>query len=362
MRSRAALVGGVLAAMAASACSAPSPELAKCKAAADGDDQLRTRLAACSSVIGHGAEGDSLAQALANRGETYRLLSDPAHAIEDFDRALRLKPNDPVALTGRGLLHLGDGRPDLALADFTAAIRADPGDGEAYSERGAIERSKGDDDDAIADQSQAIQLGPGLAVRWANRGYAYADKHQWDTAIADFDDALKRAPSYEFALQGRAGAERGKGDAKAAARDYDAVLSNDPHGANALADAEAMVELSPPGDPSALNARCWVRGVLDTQLQAALADCQQSLAVRPNSAETIDSQALIYFRLGRFRDAVDGYKAALVVDPKQVESRFMLGVAELRAGDQVEGQTDLATAEASDGALADRFAAYGITP
>jgi tetratricopeptide (TPR) repeat protein len=363
MQSRPALAAVVvLAGAALGGCSGHSAEWAKCMSPAGADDELQPRLAACSVAIGQGLSGDSLEQALAQRGETYRQLSDEAHARQDLDRALQLKPDDPKALTSRGLIYLDDGKSDLALADFSAAIRADPTDGLAYNYRGYLERSKGEADAAIADESHAIELDPDLAVRWANRGYAYLDKHQWDTALADFGDALKRAPKYEFALQGRAEAERGKGDAKDAASDFDAVLSNDPHGANALADAQAMVELSPPGDPGALNARCWVRGVLDVELEAALADCQQSLATRPYNAETLDSQALIYFRLGRFGDAIGGYTAALTADPKQVESRFMLGVAELRAGNVVAGQADISAAEASESKVAERFASYGIAP
>ena len=352
----------VLAGAALGGCVGHSSAWLKCKAAAIGDDQLRARLAACTAAIGQDRNGAASEQALAARGDTYRELSDKADAIQDLDQALRLRPGDAKALTSRGLIYLDDGKSDLALADFSAAIQADPTYGLAYNYRGYLERSKGDDDAAIADESYGIELNPDLAVRWANRGYAYADKHQWDTALADFNDALKRSPGYEFALQGKAEAERGKGDVKAAAGDYDAVLSEDPHGPNALADAEAMVELSPPGDPSALNGRCWVRGVLDTALQAALSDCQQSLATRPNNGETLDSQALIYFRLGRFDDAVAGYTAALAVNPKQVESRFMLGVAELRAGNVVTGQADISSAEASDAGVAGRFASYGITP
>ncbi|MEJ0065310.1 MAG: tetratricopeptide repeat protein [Caulobacteraceae bacterium] len=211
------------------------------------------------------------------------------------------------------------------------------------------------------DESRAIELAPQAALPWANRGYAYAAKHWWDFAIADFTDSLRFAKDYAFALQGRAEAERGKGDAKAAIEDFNAVLS-DPHGDNALEDAQAVVELSPAGDPEALNTRCWVRGVQNTDLPAALADCQQSLAARPNSAETLDSLAMIYFRQGRFAEAIDRYSAALAADPTQTASRFMRGVAKLRAGDKAGGDADIAAAEATDKSVAGQFAGYGITP
>jgi tetratricopeptide (TPR) repeat protein len=360
---KAALLGlAALAAVALGGCERISPEVAACKGAASGDDQVQAKLAACEKVIASGARGDALEQALAARGEAYRQSSDFDHAIQDYDQALRLNPRDSTALNGRGVAYLNQDKADLALADFNAAIRANPEDGDAFDHRGYIERTRGAADAAIADESQAIELEPNASLPWANRGYDYAAKRQWDSAIADFDDALLRAPHNDdaFALQGRADAERGKGDAKAAIKDYDALLG-DPHGDNALADAEAVVALSPPGDPDALNGRCWVRGVLDTQLPAALADCQQSLAVRPLSAQTLDSLAFIYFRQGRFDDAIKEYSAALAIDPKQTPSLFMRGVAKLRVGDPT-GEDDIAAATSADKGIADQFASWGVKP
>jgi tetratricopeptide (TPR) repeat protein len=349
--------------LAVGGCSAaPSAQLATCKAPAADADKLQAKLAACTTVIKQGAKGDDLEAALAQSGEAQRRLSNPGAAIADFDQALRLKPNDSVALNGRGLAQLDDGKPDLALADFNAAIRANPNDGDGFDYRGYLERFKGDDAAAILDESRAIELEPGAALPWANRGYAYAARRWWDWAIADFSDSLRRAPAYAFALQGRAESERGKGDVRAAVRDYGDVIAIDPHGDHALDDAQAMVDLSPAGDPEALNSRCWARGVNDTELSAALADCQQSLAVRPNSAETLDSLAMVYFRQARFPEAVDQYSAALAADPKQNASLFMRGVAKLRAGDNDGGEADIAAAEATDKSVASRFASYGVKP
>jgi lipoprotein NlpI len=342
-------------------CVPASPDVAACKAQSSGDDQVQAKLAACARLIGGGAKGEALEQALAERGEAYRMSSDTNRAIQDFDQALRLNPRDSTTLDHRGLAYLSQDQTALALADFNAAIRLNPDDGEAFDNRGYLERTQHAFDAAIADESQAIELEPNEPLPWADRGYDFAAKHQWDSAIADFNDALIRAPRGDtFVLQGRADAERAKGDAKAAIKDYDVVL-NDPHGDNALSDAEAVVELSPAGDPEALNTRCWVRGVLDTQLPAALADCQQSLAIRPSSAETLDSLAFIYFRQGRFDAAVKEYSAALAADPKQTPSLFMRGVARLRVGDKA-GEDDITAASSADKVLAGQFAGWGVKP
>lgn len=348
--------------LAIGGCSAQPAQLAACKAPADDNDKLQAKLAACAAAIRQGVNGDDLEAALAQSGDAQRQLSNPGPAIQDFDQALRLKANDAMALNGRGMAYLDAGKPQLALADFNAAIGANPGDGDAFDNRGYLERYNGAFDASISDESHAIELEPDAALPWANRGYAYSGKHWWDSAIADFTDSLRLAHDYNFALQGRAGAERAKGDARAAIKDYNEVISNDPYGDGSPADAQAIVDLSPAGDPEALNSRCWVRGVRDTELPAALADCQQSLLVRPNSAETLDSLAMIYFRQGRFDEAVNEYTAALATDPNQTASRFMRGVAKLRAGDRGGGTADIAAAEATDKSVAGQFAGYGIKP
>jgi tetratricopeptide (TPR) repeat protein len=343
------------------ACAPLSPDAAACKAPAFGGEKLQAKLSACTRVIAAGAQGEALEQALAERGEAARLSSDPERAIQDLDQALRMNFRDWAALDHRGLAYLSLGKTGLALADFSDAVRVNPDDGDAFDHRGFVERTLHAYDAAIADESQAIELAPTAARAWANRGFDYAAKRQWDSAIADFNDAVIRAPHDDtYALQGRADAERGKGDARAAIKDYGEVLG-DPHGDNALADAEAVVELSPPGDPEALNTRCWVRGVLDTALPAALADCEQSLAVRPSSAQTLDSLAFIYFRQGRFDDAIKEYSAALEADPKQTPSLFMRGVAKLRVGDKT-GDDDIAAATSDDNRVANQFASWGVKP
>ena len=349
-----------LAAAVLGGCARLSPEAATCKATASSDDQVasqagglrqadRQRRPGRRAGAGVGGARRGLPAGCRFRPRHPRLRSGVAAEPSRFGGAERPRPRLPEP---------GQGRP--GAADFNAAIQVNPDDGDAFDHRGYIERTQRNYDAAIADESQAIELEPNAALSWANRGYDYAAKRQWDSAIADFDDALSRASDYGFALQGRADAERGKGDAKAAIKDYDAVLS-DPHGANALADAEAVVALSPPGDPEALNTRCWVRGVLDTELPAALADCQQSIAARPNSAETLDSLAFIYFRQGRFDEAVKAYSAALAADPKQTPSLFMRGVAKLRVGDTT-GEDDIAAATLADKGVAAQFASWGVKP
>jgi Flp pilus assembly protein TadD len=76
----------------------------------------------------------------------------------------------------------------------------------------------------------------------------------------------------------------------------------------------------------------------------------------------LDSRAFVAFRQGRWQAAIDDYSAALAKDPKLSSSLYMRGVAKMRAGDSVNGQSDINAAASADSNIADQYASYGVTP
>ena len=176
------------------------------------------------------------------------------------------------------------------------------------------------------------------------RAEAYADKRDWDDALADANQAVTAFPraAWSYSL---------RGDINIRRRDD----------AAALADAGTAIQLAP-ADPETLNTRCWFRAIANAELPGALEDCERSLVIRPGSAETLDSRGFVYFRMGRYAEAIADYNAALARDINLPSSRFMRGVAKLRAGDAAGGAADLAAANALDKTIAATFAGYGVTP
>lgn len=59
-------------------------------------------------------------------------------ALKDFNDALKLKPNDALLITYRGVVYYAKGQNDLAMKDFNRAIEIDPKAGKAYYQRGMI--------------------------------------------------------------------------------------------------------------------------------------------------------------------------------------------------------------------------------
>jgi len=64
--------------------------------------------------------------------------------------------------------------------------------------------------------------------------------------------------------------------------------------------------------------------------------------------------------MGRFSEAIADYNFALTKNPNLASSLFGRGIAELRSGNSVVGEADLAAAEASTPGLAERFKKFGL--
>jgi tetratricopeptide (TPR) repeat protein len=315
-------------------------------------------------IQGEATSPADLALAYRLHAQALRLSGAPDSALQDLNKSIALNADDPLAFDERGLDELTLGRLDPAATDFETAVRLDPQGAPGYDDRSAVERLRGDLAGALRDADRAIALKPDWADPWGERGLVYLAKRRFDMALADFAQTLKLDATQAFALDGAGAAEAGKGDLKAAMSDYghaEGLYVDRRNFRAAMADADRLVALAP-DDPEALNSGCWTRAIANTELEAALADCQRSLQIRPGAADATDSLAFVQFRLGRFADAVRNYDAAYTKDPSQTSSLFMRGVAKLRAGDTAGGQSDIDTAKNADATVVDEYAGYGVTP
>jgi tetratricopeptide (TPR) repeat protein len=110
------------------------------------------------------------------------------------------------------------------------------------------------------------------------------------------------------------------------------------------------------------NARCWTRAIAGRELQQALADCGESLRLRPNEANTHDSLAFTHLKLGDLDRALAEYNTALGLNSRLPGSLYGRGIVELRKGDATAAEMDIQAAKAIQAGIADEFAKYGIAP
>lgn len=162
----------------------------------------------------------------------------PARTIQGCDAVIRWARETPrdtgTAFYNRGLALAATGQLDRAIDDYGKAIRLRPDLADAYNNRGIAWRLKGDDTRALEDFDQALRLQPGDVDALYNRGLAFSGLGQYDRAIAAFDSALHLQPDDFDAFAARGLAWLHKGDSGRALQDFDRVLGTRPGNVIAL--------------------------------------------------------------------------------------------------------------------------------
>lgn len=240
------------------------------------------------------------------------------------------------------------GAPQKAIAACTRAIESGELDGErlgiVYFNRAASYSNAGDQGKALADLNEALRLLPGSAQAYGMRGIVHGLKGDLDAAIADFTISIDGDPTLVDSFTNRGKALQDKGEFARAIADFNRALQMQPRNAFAL------------------NGRCWARGVLNVDLDAALVDCKAGVeAGGPDVANTLNSRGLVHFRRGEYREAIASYDASLQSNPGIASSYYMRGLSKRALGGQ-DAQADIDKAVSLEPGVRERYAGYGVAP
>ncbi len=234
-------------------------------------------------------------------------------AFADYDRAIELQPNDSKNFHDRGVTRLQNGQPVLAMGDFDHALQLNPTDPLTLILRGQLRLNNKDEPGATADFEEVVKLAPTDPSLTLKIARAYESNHQYATAIARLDHWI---------------VDNAKDDRI----------------------------------PEALHARCWCRAALGVDLQLALADCDKAIARGDADSSTRVSRGLVRLRLGDFDKSITDFKEAVKLQPKNAWPQYGLALAELKKGDQGQGEADLKAAAILDTSIAARYKVLGLAP
>lgn len=151
------------------------------------------RISACTTVIeASSIEDEDLGVALANRGTAYLNKQYYIPAIDDYDRAAQLRPDDVNVLQGRCLARAVVNR-DLedGLTDCNRALELSPGDTRILGYRGLVQLRLERNKEAAADYTAALEGEPKNAEYLYGRGQAKL--RDGDVEGAEDDFAAARA-------------------------------------------------------------------------------------------------------------------------------------------------------------------------
>jgi predicted aspartyl protease len=111
-----------------------------------------------------------------------------------------------------------------------------------------------------------------------------------------------------------------------------------------------------------LNVRCWLRVTTNVELDLALADCLEAVALAPGQAAYRDSLGWAYVRRGEFPKAVEAFDRSIALQPESPMSFYGRALAH-RAGDAKDAaEADLARARALDPKIDERARRLGLAP
>ena len=261
---------------------------------------------------------------------------------------------------------------------FAKAIAADAENSDGYSSRGNFRWGIGDYKNGLADLDKAIAIEPSVAL-YLQRAYRRFQTGDVAGALADGRLARQLDPASGGAVATVASylAESGKLDDALAIVDAKIAIGGEQrdgyrnYKANLLGtygDATKALEIinaqlaEKPGTTSLYNDLCWIKGTRNIDLESAKQDCTQAVELSSGSMAAIDSRAMLWFRMGRFEDALRDLDVVVAQEPEKAPSRFMRGIVLKRLGRNSDGDAELVIARRIDPHIPATYARFGITP
>ncbi len=254
-----------------------------------------------------------IASSYGGMGQIFLSRGDFSAALDAFDRAIRLNPNDPNGYLGRGEVLSAAGKLDLAVQSYNEAIRLAPNPARALGYRaGAFERV-GNDEAALADYDAAIKQDPVAVTPRRLRAALLSRIGRNDAAVPDLDAAVRADPTNASALKDRGGVYNRLGEHAKALRDLDEAIRLDPRSSRAYQNRAAAY--------NGLG-----------QFERAVRDCDEALRLDPKNAGALNNRGLALSALGRYERALADLNESIKLDPRQVPAFHNRGGAHLHLG------------------------------
>jgi len=151
-----------------------------------------------------------------------------AGADEDFQKALTLNPDHPIAKNNLAALSARKGNLNEAEQQLTEAINADPLMLDPYLERAYYRLLQKNYAGALADYNQAIKLDRANPEIWLNRGMAKEKLHDLSGAYRDYTEAIELDEGFVKAWINRGNVLATQKKYTEAIEDYTAAITYQP--------------------------------------------------------------------------------------------------------------------------------------
>ena len=224
-------------------------------------------------------------------------------AIEDFDEAVKLKPDSVDAWFYSGIARVRIGRHEEAIKKFDEVIKLDADFVAAWFHRGSAKMELKRYEGAIADYDEAIKLDGGFARAWLNRGLAKIELKRYEDALTDHDKAIKLDADDAIAWHCRGSVKMKLGRYEDAIADYDEAIKLD----------------------GGLAVSWHYRGSAKMKLgryKDAIADYDEAIKLAANFAVTWFERGAAKAKLGCYEAARSDMEEALVLFQKRKNQKW----------------------------------------
>jgi tetratricopeptide (TPR) repeat protein len=236
-------------------------------------------------------------------GSSLDAIDQSERAIQCFDEALRMDPNNVGALENkaRSLERLDDLENALLFADKALAIS--PFSFSALNTKGIVFYEKKRFDDAINNFDKAIKINYFYERPWTNKGIVLNQLGKYHEATVCFENALKLNPKHEEAWN-----------------NIGVCLMHLEQFHKALEYFDQALQINPENSGSLLNKGCCFQKL--NRNDESLSICTRYLQLNPNSEQGWIYKGHAFWALNRFEEAYQCFEKATEINPQNYDAWF----------------------------------------
>ncbi|MBF0358324.1 MAG: tetratricopeptide repeat protein [Magnetococcales bacterium] len=262
-------------------------------------------------------------------------------AVASYQKALAINADNTGTLFNLGNVLKEQGKLDEAVTTYQKVISIKPDDADAYNNLAITLQELSRLDEAVASYQKALKIKPDYLEALCNLGVAFQEQGKLEKAVECYQEALKINPEYAEALYNLGNSLKLQGKLAEAASSYQKATLIQPSFANAycslggimqeqgkLAEAVECYQKAITINPAFANAYCYLGNTLKTQkeLDAAVGCYQNAITINPNYTEACFNLGVTLHELGRLDEAVNCYQKAILLKPDYIDAYCNLGI------------------------------------
>ena len=166
--------------------------------------------------------------ALCNMGVAEQRKGDLYSAIKSYKRAVEINPHHATAYYNMGVIYKTNGDLKLALKCYKRAIKIQPTYAAAYNNMGNAFQAADKLEDAIDCFQRALAINPYFIEAHYNLGNGLRENNDLDAAVLSYKKAVEIKPTYAEAYNNIGNILREKGELKGATESFKQALKCNP--------------------------------------------------------------------------------------------------------------------------------------